>query len=59
MRQRKLPKKGKQKKGGKEFHIFIKTEFILEKYHKQEPEQFQELFHVFQKALEMLSEFNG
>ena len=47
MRQRKLPKKGKQKKGAEEFHIFIKTEFILEKYHKQEPEQFQELFHVF------------
>ena len=40
-------KKRNQKKGGEEFHIFIKTEFILEKYHKQEPEQFQELFHVF------------
>ena len=27
-----------QKNGGEEFHIFIKTEFILEKNHKQEPE---------------------
>ena len=42
MRRRKQPKKRRTKKGGEEFHIFIKTEFIWEKNRKQEPEQFQE-----------------
>ena len=31
-------KKLNQKKGGEEFHIFIKTKFILEKNHKEELE---------------------
>ena len=42
-----IQKKKKPKKRGEEFHIFIKTEFILEKNHKQEPEYFQKLLRVF------------
>ena len=53
-----VEKKINQKKGGEEFHIFIKTKFILEKNHKQELEQ-QKLLRVFQKTLETLLEFDG
>ena len=46
-RQRKLPKRKKIKKEGEEFRIFIKTEFILEENHRQEPDQFQKLLYIF------------